>query len=981
MKKKMILTGIISKAAIAAMLLFGLVLMGCPTDAGDGGDPATVTGVTVSPATVVIKQGGTKTFSAAVNGTNSPAQTVTWTIVTTGVAESTKFAGNVLTIAAGESKTTITVKAVSTADTSKEGAATVKIVPSGTTEATIDALNGFLSDGAVSEVLALTAEGFADLDETALASVKTAVEAVLAAFGGLSPEAKALLGTEKATLDYLLAVIVSIETGGTTPETKPEALIDFIGETLTGLTAGADYTVNDGAKTADPSGTIAIESIWFDTMLSIKKTGNGTTTVDSEAQSLAVPARPAISGVMAIQPAIIGGTGGINGTTSAMEYKRSTDSGWTAISGSSVTGLATGSYAVRVKAAAGSFKSAEVSITISPFGATLEVTPAAVIDYVNEKLTGLTASANYSVNTIGKSADVSGTIAIESIWFGTTLSIKKTGDGTTTVDSEAQSLAVPARPAISGVMAIQPAVIGGTGGINGTTSAMEYKHSTDSGWTAILGSSVTGLATGSYAVRIKAAESSFKSEEVSITINAFTGTAETKPNAAINYATEKFTGLTANANYTVNDGAKTADASGTIAIESIWFGTTLSIKKTGDGTTTTDSAAQSLPIPARPGAPGVLAIQPTSIGGTGGINGTTSNMEYKRSADSGWTAITGSSVTGLAAGSYAVRIKATASAFKSAEVSITINAFTGTAETKPNAAINYATEKLTGLANGSYTINSSNVIVSDGTYSIASLISTSSSVSLSIVKKGNGTTTTDSVAQSLTIPARPGAPSVSGGVGVITGATAAMEYSANGTSGWTAYSGSAAAGTYYVRVKQTGSNFAGTVSGWVVVTVPFAIGDTGPGGGIIFYVSTEGFINTLTGETCHYLEAAPADMSTTLAWASSDYTATFINGAQGYTLGEGAANTAAILEADPDAPAAKACNEYSYGSKTDWFLPNNPEFALMWAAIGGNLNTSTFYWVSGSGANDKAMRMNPINCIQEIDYKYCTYNVRAVRAF
>jgi hypothetical protein len=143
-------------------------------------------------------------------------------------------------------------------------------------------------------------------------------------------------------------------------------------------------------------------------------------------------------------------------------------------------------------------------------------------------------------------------------------------------------------------------------------------------------------------------------------------------------------------------------------------------------------------------------------------------------------------------------------------------------ENTPTAAINYSTEKLTGLTNGNYTINSSNVTVSDGTYNIASLISTSASVSLSIVKKGNDTTTTDSVAQTnLSLPARPAAPSVSGGAGKITGTTTALEYSATGTSGWTTCSNSAttvAAGYYYVRVQQTGSNFAGVNSAQIQVT-------------------------------------------------------------------------------------------------------------------------------------------------------------------
>jgi hypothetical protein len=188
-------------------------------------------------------------------------------------------------------------------------------------------------------------------------------------------------------------------------------------------------------------------------------------------------------------------------------------------------------------------------------------------------------------------------------------------------------------------------------------------------------------------------------------------------------------------------------------------------------------------------------------------------------------------------------------------------------ETTPNATIDYANEKLTGLANGDYTINGGGTItVSDGTYSIASLISTSTSVPLSIVKKGNGTTTTDSAAQtSLTLPQRPAAPSVSGGAGTIIGITTAMEYSTSTTGPWTVYTGGTiAVGTYYVRVKQTGSNFVGTVTtGTVGVTA-----DTGTSG---LYrdtdLTTAIDLSTTTGATMlakalKWLDDNPSDSAT-----------------------------------------------------------------------------------------------------------------------
>jgi len=108
----------------------------------------------------------------------------------------------------------------------------------------------------------------------------------------------------------------------------------------------------------------------------------------------------------------------------------------------------------------------------------------------------------------------------------------------------------------------------------------------------------------------------------------------------------------------------------------------------------------------------------------------------------------------------------------------------------------------------------------------------------------------------------------------------------------------------------------------------YNIGDTGPGGGKIFYVSAEGFTMTDDNSSAHYLEAAPADMpsflSSGLLWASSSYTTTGIAGTA-TAIGTGRKNTALILATDAGAPAAKACNDYSNGGKTDWFLPSKDE--------------------------------------------------------
>jgi len=109
---------------------------------------ATVTAVTVSPATSSATQGGTKTFTAAVTGTNNPRQTVTWSIVESDKSAGTTINGNgVLTVALDEELPSLTVKATSTVDTSKSGTAVVTVTsPSSITIDDINDLENRLLD-------------------------------------------------------------------------------------------------------------------------------------------------------------------------------------------------------------------------------------------------------------------------------------------------------------------------------------------------------------------------------------------------------------------------------------------------------------------------------------------------------------------------------------------------------------------------------------------------------------------------------------------------------------------------------------------------------------------------------------------------------------------------------------------------------------------------------------------------------------------
>ena len=173
---------------------------------------------------------------------------------------------------------------------------------------------------------------------------------------------------------------------------------------------------------------------------------------------------------------------------------------------------------------------------------------------------------------------------------------------------------------------------------------------------------------------------------------------------------------------------------------------------------------------------------------------------------------------------------------------------------------------------------------------------------------------------------------------------------------------------------------------------PYELGETGPGGGKIFYRNETGFTqyqhaDDNVGITCHYLEAAPDDMETKLAWSLWRYegdlsTMPRITTWDDTEIGKGKKNTALILAADPTAPAAKACNDYSHNSKTDWFLPSYDELEMLYTnrANVGNLIGNKY--LSSCGASSPTM--GTITIISPIGSEF-TWNelcfVRAIRAF
>lgn len=156
----------------------------------------------------------------------------------------------------------------------------------------------------------------------------------------------------------------------------------------------------------------------------------------------------------------------------------------------------------------------------------------------------------------------------------------------------------------------------------------------------------------------------------------------------------------------------------------------------------------------------------------------------------------------------------------------------------------------------------------------------------------------------------------------------------------------------------------------------YALGDTGPAGGLIFYDKGS------YSDGWRYLEAAPSDQSTGIQWYNGTYVATGATGA----IGTGQANTTAIVAAQGAGNyAAQLCNDLTEGGYSDWFLPSEDELNWMrenlyLKGIGGF--TDSYYWSSSENNANSAWLQYFYNGFQSLSLKYYTnYRVRAVRAF
>jgi hypothetical protein len=177
----------------------------------------------------------------------------------------------------------------------------------------------------------------------------------------------------------------------------------------------------------------------------------------------------------------------------------------------------------------------------------------------------------------------------------------------------------------------------------------------------------------------------------------------------------------------------------------------------------------------------------------------------------------------------------------------------------------------------------------------------------------------------------------------------------------------------------------------------YKIGDTGPGGGSIFFVD---YFDQYAG--FNYLEAAPQGWGNGIAVSAgegettgsttvdplmkwcSDTTTLLGLGAWSYSgVGKGATNTS-TADTTCAGGAIQAAADYGGGSQTDWFLPSIGEAMLMYtnlrqAGVGGFVAST--YWSSSESLASIAWFQSFLLGYQYSSFKFDLYYVRPVRRF
>ena len=325
-----------------------------------------------------------------------------------------------------------------------------------------------------------------------------------------------------------------------------------------------------------------------------------------------------------------------------------------------------------------------VNITLPDAAAkTQTATPSAVFDATGSDtgtLTNVDSDMQYSLDGSNWTNINSSSANLTGLTSSTEIQIIKRG-GDTALDSDIQRIALTQAATPTAAFA---ATGTSTGTLTGVSPGMQYQIGSGA-WTDITGerADLTSLSGGIVIrVRTTGGETTLFSQSQEIPVNQ----ADT-PEAVFTAAgtsTGTLSNVTAGMKYKIGDGEWTPISSNDAVSLTELSACTISIMQS-DGKKL-DSKTQTISV-TKPNAPKASA-QNCINGNDGRLTGVNNAMEYRRTDTTTWTAVTGSEVTGLAAGSYEVRCKASGAALASEPQTVTIGSYAAQL-TKADNSVSY----------------------------------------------------------------------------------------------------------------------------------------------------------------------------------------------------------------------------------------------------------------------------------------------------
>lgn len=391
-------------------------------------------------------------------------------------------------------------------------------------------------------------------------------------------------------------------------------------------------------------------------------------------------------------------------------------------------------------------------------------------------------------------------------------------------DSESQLIQVTKPSAPWGIAATSVSHTGAPGYISGINSNMEYALKDSGNWNTCPDGQLQVSTPGIYLVRYRATVNTVKSDAVEVLIKREEAVKPATPNAYFNGTTHRLEGVYKGMAYSTNAGDNWNYISMDLSSVELSMDQIRQAASYGylfvKNTVPIDSDIQRVTI-GRQSAPADL-ISYDASGNNGMIKGVAPDMEYRKDGSNVWVTINGYELTGLNAGTYYVRRRASGYLAESKEVGITVRRYGDYGNTKgdtPSATFNAYNMVISGVSGcrlsydggKSYT----DTLKVDALNVPEGLINTN--YGLVLYRPGNGADKKDSDKQLITVTKSPYPTGITATsatatkLGSINGVDESMQYRSSSTSVWTdIQSGTSsvpvATGTYLLR--RHGSNTA-----------------------------------------------------------------------------------------------------------------------------------------------------------------------------